>query len=340
MQLCEQSTSINISTLRRRKAMTSNSTKYVGTSERGLTKEFTFPVSWGLVAGKTWGDKKNPPIICLHGWLDNCNTFDKLIPLLPKSYYYITMDFPGHGLSSHLSKGMYYTELVICIAIKRLLNYFNIEEVSMIGHSMGGNMALHFSAIYPDIVKRVVVIDTFGVFTILEDTLADSLRRWIKDNMQLDDAEPRKEKQYTYEEAKAKLLGASSHLNDESGKILLERSTKELENGKRTFTRDVRNYTLLPIERTLKTSLKLVENVRADVLFIEADNGVIAGVKNMLAKEFSRSLDIFEKFFKSFKMVNLEGRHHLHLCTPSETAEEITTFFQEHPVHSDILSKL
>nr|XP_039255599.1 serine hydrolase-like protein isoform X3 [Styela clava] len=302
MQLCEQSTSINISTLRRRKAMTSNSTKYVGTSERGLTKEFTFPVSWGLVAGKTWGDKKNPPIICLHGWLDNCNTFDKLIPLLPKN--------------------------------------FNIEEVSMIGHSMGGNMALHFSAIYPDIVKRVVVIDTFGVFTILEDTLADSLRRWIKDNMQLDDAEPRKEKQYTYEEAKAKLLGASSHLNDESGKILLERSTKELENGKRTFTRDVRNYTLLPIERTLKTSLKLVENVRADVLFIEADNGVIAGVKNMLAKEFSRSLDIFEKFFKSFKMVNLEGRHHLHLCTPSETAEEITTFFQEHPVHSDILSKL
>ncbi|XP_039255599.2 serine hydrolase-like protein isoform X2 [Styela clava] len=302
MQLCEQSTSINISTLRRRKAMTSNSTKYVGTSERGLTKEFTFPVSWGLVAGKTWGDKKNPPIICLHGWLDNCNTFDKLIPLLPKN--------------------------------------FNIEEVSMIGHSMGGNMALHFSAIYPDIVKRVVVIDTFGVFTILEDTLADSLRRWITDNMQLDDAEPREEKQYTYEEAKAKLLGASSHLYDESGKILLERSTKELENGKRIFTRDVRNYTMLPIERTLKTSLKLVENVRADVLFIEADNGVIAGVKNMLAKEFSRSLDIFEKFFKSFKMVNLEGRHHLHLCTPSETAEEITTFFQEHPVHSDILSKL
>ena len=50
----------------------------------GITKEVEIPVPWGKVAAKVYGRSKNPPVLCIHGWLDNCNSFDGLIPLLQK----------------------------------------------------------------------------------------------------------------------------------------------------------------------------------------------------------------------------------------------------------------
>ena len=50
----------------------------------GITKEIKIPMPWGFVAAKVYGNSTNPPVLCLHGWLDNCNTFDMLVPLLPK----------------------------------------------------------------------------------------------------------------------------------------------------------------------------------------------------------------------------------------------------------------
>uniref|UniRef100_A0A8C4J6N0 Serine hydrolase like 2 n=1 Tax=Dromaius novaehollandiae TaxID=8790 RepID=A0A8C4J6N0_DRONO len=74
----------------------------------GMFSEVKFPVPWGHVAAKAWGPPQGHPVLCLHGWLDNANTFDRLIPLLPTDHRYVAMDFSGHGLSSHRPAGLPY----------------------------------------------------------------------------------------------------------------------------------------------------------------------------------------------------------------------------------------
>ncbi|KAH0616824.1 hypothetical protein JD844_028238 [Phrynosoma platyrhinos] len=74
----------------------------------GLVSELKFLVPWGHIAAKAWGSPQSRPVLCLHGWLDNANTFSKLIPLLPKDCYYMAIDFAGHGLSSHRPVGCPY----------------------------------------------------------------------------------------------------------------------------------------------------------------------------------------------------------------------------------------
>lgn len=50
----------------------------------GITQEITIPVPWGKVAAKVYGNSKGSPVLCIHGWLDNCNSFDSLVELLPQ----------------------------------------------------------------------------------------------------------------------------------------------------------------------------------------------------------------------------------------------------------------
>ncbi len=49
-----------------------------------IVSELSLPVPWGEVRGKVWGPDNGRPVLCLHGWADNCGTFNTLIPLLPK----------------------------------------------------------------------------------------------------------------------------------------------------------------------------------------------------------------------------------------------------------------
>lgn len=68
-------------------------------------KEVQIPTDWGHIAGKLWGSGQQRPILALHGWQDNAATWDTLIPLLPKDISILSIDFPGHGLSSWYPKG-------------------------------------------------------------------------------------------------------------------------------------------------------------------------------------------------------------------------------------------
>ncbi|KAH0616826.1 hypothetical protein JD844_028240, partial [Phrynosoma platyrhinos] len=75
---------------------------------KGLVSELKFLVPWGHIAAKAWGSPQGRPVLCLHGWMDNADSFSKLIPLLPKDCYYMAIDFAGHGLSSHRPAGCPY----------------------------------------------------------------------------------------------------------------------------------------------------------------------------------------------------------------------------------------
>ena len=55
--------------------------------------DLSIPVPWGFIAAKTLGSPKSFPVLCLHGWQDNLNTFDAIIPFLPKGSYMLFLSF-------------------------------------------------------------------------------------------------------------------------------------------------------------------------------------------------------------------------------------------------------
>ncbi|XP_062480208.1 serine hydrolase-like protein 2 isoform X4 [Pezoporus occidentalis] len=138
----------------------------------GMFSEVKFPVPWGHVAAKAWGSAEGHPVLCLHGWLDNANTFDKLIPLLPRDCYYVAMDFSGHGLSSHRPAGCPYHFLDYVSDVRRVAAALQWRRFTLMGHSMGGAVAGMFCFLYPEMVDKLILLENLGFLLAPEDTEA------------------------------------------------------------------------------------------------------------------------------------------------------------------------
>jgi len=104
-------------------------------------------------------DKPRKPVICIHGWKDNCATWDNLLPHLVKAvpqYEYLAIDLPGHGHSSHFPPGMIYAVQDIWVLIQRLINHYGWSKISLMGHSMGAQLSFMFAGTHPLLVEKLV----------------------------------------------------------------------------------------------------------------------------------------------------------------------------------------
>ena len=109
-------------------------------------KQISIPVPWGSVKGQIFGDSSNKslkPIVCLHGFLDNSNSFKPIAPFICKEkYYMISLDLPGHGFSSKIPDGVQYSAKIHLSSLRRVIKHLNLERFIFLTHSYGGYITL------------------------------------------------------------------------------------------------------------------------------------------------------------------------------------------------------
>jgi 2-succinyl-6-hydroxy-2,4-cyclohexadiene-1-carboxylate synthase len=105
---------------------------------------------------QTHGNKSNPAIVFLHGFLGNRDSWNEIIPLLSKNYYCITIDLPGHGQTLP-EENSQYTMSYCSKLMVRLLDNLKIQKFSLVGYSMGGRLGLFVALNYPNRINRLVL---------------------------------------------------------------------------------------------------------------------------------------------------------------------------------------
>ncbi|RWS01849.1 putative serine hydrolase-like protein [Dinothrombium tinctorium] len=106
-------------------------------SEEG--KEIRVPTPYGHIACKEYGNPNGHPVLAIHGWMDNCGSFEPLIPLIIKenNLHIVAIDETGCGLSSHLPPGAEMTYFSLLKDMRRVTKYLKWKKFSLIGHSKG-----------------------------------------------------------------------------------------------------------------------------------------------------------------------------------------------------------
>ena len=99
-------------------------------------------------------------IILLHGYLETMYIWSQFADLLKDSYRVITMDMPGHGISSTAPQGAPNTMEYCAEVVKGVLDKCNVSKAVIAGHSMGGYVALAFAKNYPEYVDSVILLNS------------------------------------------------------------------------------------------------------------------------------------------------------------------------------------
>ncbi len=110
------------------------------------------------------------PVVLLHGFLGSASVFNTVIPHLSSNFRLILIDLPGHGKSDCF--GYIHRMEFMARAVNAVLDAINIKKVSIVGHSMGGYVALSLASGFPDRVLSICLLNSI--------TFSDSAEKKIE----------------------------------------------------------------------------------------------------------------------------------------------------------------
>lgn len=112
-----------------------------------------------------YSDQGNGPVlVLLHGFLEDLSMWDDLVDSFKKTHRVICLDLLGHGKTENL--GYIHTMEMQAQLLHFLLVHLNVSQCIIIGHSMGGYIALAFAELFPEMVQGICLMNS----TALADT--------------------------------------------------------------------------------------------------------------------------------------------------------------------------
>lgn len=101
---------------------------------------------------------KGTTIVLLHGFLENQTMWNAFVPEFAKKHRVITIDLLGHGQTESL--GYVHSMEDQADMVHSVLHDLKIRKAVLVGHSMGGYVALAFAELYPDAMKGLVLLNS------------------------------------------------------------------------------------------------------------------------------------------------------------------------------------
>ena len=272
----------------------------------------------GKIAALSYGDSGNPPILSLHGWLDNAASFGPLSAYLT-DYHLIALDFAGHGLSDHRPSGVKYHLIDYVADVAHAVSSLELERFHLAGHSLGAGVAILYAAAYPDAVEKLILIDGVGPLTESPDKAIDRVRKSIDAGLVHSKEFKSNSKLYKSWQHLVEARVKASPISRDSAELLVRRSAKEQSAGiKLRSDRRLRHPS--PFYFTEETVMHYINRVVCPTLAILATEGVVAH-RTQTRSRLSA--------FNNVEVSECKGQHHVHMDQPEQVARVINKFLKQ-----------
>jgi pimeloyl-ACP methyl ester carboxylesterase len=101
-----------------------------------------------------------PPLVLIHGIGDSSATWEQVIPALARRHLVIAPDLLGHGHSDKPRAD--YSVAAYANGVRDLLGVLGVQRASLVGHSLGGGVAMQFAYQFPERTERLVLVGSGG----------------------------------------------------------------------------------------------------------------------------------------------------------------------------------
>ena len=270
------------------------------------------------LGAQTWGDRALPPLLALHGWLDNAGSFALLAPLLATHFHVVALDLPGHGHSDHLPAGASYHFIDYARVVLEAVQVMGLGNYTLLGHSLGAGVASLVAAATPQRINQLLLIEGLGP---LGDDCTRTLQRFRDALLPLPGTRRRLRIFCNVEQAiDARTI--ASGLREDLARPIVERGLREVEEGWR-WSSDSR--------LTRPSALRLAESqIHALLHGIEAPSAMLLARPETVYLP-SAAMRARASCVGNMQVSHMDGCHHLHLEHPQAVAAWVIAATDPHP---------
>ncbi|MEZ5443356.1 MAG: alpha/beta hydrolase [Lysobacterales bacterium] len=261
------------------------------------------------------GGDGQPPVLALHGWLDNAASFAPLMASLPQRQW-CAPDLPGHGESAHRPSGSWYHFIDNVSDLLALLDAMAWPQVDLVGHSMGGAIATLLAAAAPERVRSLVLLEALGPLARQDDAgFVQDLRRGMADRLRVSDKQPRVHASIA---SARRARQAATPMSDHATDLLLDRALQAVEGGF-TWRTDPRLTLATPVRASETQILAMLAVIECPTLIVLAD----PATPYLDGEVAERRLEAL----RPAQVLRLPGGHHLHLDDAEPVAAAMAPFW-------------
>ena len=267
---------------------------------------------------REWGADGAPQLFLLHGWMDVSASFQFLVDALSADWRVIAPDWRGFGLTEWRGDAYWFPDYLG--DLDAILRFYSPEAaVTLIGHSMGGNVACMYAGVRPARVRRLIALDAFGLADSDAGQAPGRLEKWLREL----ETPPQFGSFPSRDALAARLQGDNPRLSNEKAAFLAELLGEPDGQGGIRRAGDPAHRRVNPILYRRAEARAAWARVTAQTLWIEpADDGL------------RRKLGITDEAhaearvcFRNFREVQVaDSGHNLHHDQPGEVARIIEAF--------------
>jgi pimeloyl-ACP methyl ester carboxylesterase len=273
--------------------------------------KFALPRSGQTLYGQRTLAGVGTPTLCLHGFLDNCASFEPLLERLA-DLNLTAVDLPGHGLSDPIrSATCHYLDYLAVIL--ELAHEQGWDRFHLVGHSFGGALATLVAGLHPEKVSRLVLIDSIGPLSASAEQARTTVARYLYAYLN-----GKGHPSYRTRDQAVKSRAQLADILTTTADTLVERDLSEVPGGY-SWSHDPRlKY---PMIRTFPEEqvLAYLQAITAPTLLITADRSAL--VEEYYPGRIAAVPDL--------RQVTLPGSHHLHMENAAPVAALVRQFLSE-----------
>jgi len=276
------------------------------------SEELTLNTPFLQLRARAWGPENGIPVLALHGWMDNANSFAPIAPLLP-GLRLVALDLPGQGLSQWRAKGTHYNFIDFCADVLFVADALGWKKFSILGHSFGGAISLVTACMAENRIDKLALIDNFGPRV---DTGEKSLQRLRHSFRDLSLSTKKKVSIFKHRSDAIRVRQMVGDLDFNNTQILLERGLKAVSGGF-IWSSDPQLKMTTPIYLHELQLLSYLEHCNTRCLLIRAKSGYLTN-RDDLEKRYA--------LVKDLRIVDVPGGHHVHMQHPNIVAKHLQQF--------------
>ena len=221
-----------------------------------------------------WGPEESalPPLVLLHGWMDVSASYQFTVDALQQERRIIAPDWRGFGLSGCAQADHYFFADYLADLDLLLDHHAPGQAVDLVGHSMGGNVAMMYAGVRPERVRRLVNLEGFGLPATQPAQAPARYAQWIAEIKQLHQGDKTLKRYASAADVARRLMKTNPRLAQDKAQWLAQHWARPNAQGQWEILGDPAHKVASAQLFRVDEALALYAQITAPVLAIEADS--------------------------------------------------------------------